>query len=395
MPVEKDPSIKGFDWASFKEDLFGNMRYFVSESDEDHFASAFKSFMGRGDKISAEGVSSDRPYATSYMVGSYATAPTATPWDRVREAEFYEGLRGMKAVRGIEVQLYADGKMHPEDEDWFLQQLKPDWDCVLTIVGGTMVTLGTDQNFGLASDNEEGRAAAIEYARVALKAVGRLNQVREGCVIAVELQSAPNRATAISSSASLARSLSELRSWDWSGAQLVIEHCDAFVSTHAPNKGFLTLEEEISAIKTAQRSSREGAELGCCINWARSVLETRSTATAVLHIEKAKEAGLLKGLMFSGCTGTEGPYGPWIDNHMPHSQEDGTEFYATGSLLSETQIRNCLSAARSPSGGTDLLYCGCKITAHHDTTGANVAMRVGLNRDLLSLIGRAKPRSRL
>jgi hypothetical protein len=393
MVKEKDPSIEGFDWKSLKQDLFGmSVRYFISKQDEKDFAAAYRSVVGSGDTnaLSPESVSS-QVNPSSFMVGSYATAPTASPWDKVREEKFYHGLRANSSVRGLEVQLYANGKMHPEDEEWFLQQLKPEWDCVLTIVGGTMVTLGTSPNFGLASDDDDGRKAAIEYAQAALKAVERLNKARHGRVVAVELQSAPNRANATSSSAALARSLTELRSWEWGGAELVIEHCDAFVTTHAPNKGFLTLEEEIDAIKIAQ-SSGHGAALGCCINWARSVLETRSTATAILHIEQAKAAGLLKGVMFSGCTGTEGPYGPWIDNHMPHQEEDSTEYFAEGSLLSAVQIQKCLAAA-----GSDLLYCGCKITAQHDSTGEDVEMRVGLNRDMLSLIerGARTARSRL
>ena len=98
-------------------------------------------------------------------------------------------------------------------------------------------------------------------------------------------------------------------------------------------------------------------------------------------------------LIYLLSTGTEGPYGPWIDNHMPHQEETGTAYFAQGSLLSETQIRKCLAAA---GGQDELLFCGCKITAHHDKTGADLGMRVGLNRDLLSLIGRGTTsRSRL
>jgi hypothetical protein len=46
---------------------------------------------------------------------------------------------------------------------------------VVTAIGATMTTLlsGSHPHFGLASDDEAGRAAAIEFARAVCDAVGR------------------------------------------------------------------------------------------------------------------------------------------------------------------------------------------------------------------------------
>ena len=103
-------------------------------------------------------------------------------------------------------------------------------------------------------------------------------------MIAVEIHSAPNRGAAkdvgnSSSAASFAASLKELLSWDWQGAKLVVEHCDAYTQDHTPQKGFLGLDEEIEAVNIAN-SGGDRTRIGVCINWARSVIETRNTQTA-------------------------------------------------------------------------------------------------------------------
>lgn len=116
------------------------------------------------------------------------------------------------------------------------------------------------------------------------------------------------------------------------------------------------------------------------------MLETRDVETPVAHIREAAEAGVLKGLMFSGCTGESNAYGPWRDCHMPHAPTPEAAFAADGSLMTESKIAEALAAVRETN--TDLLYCGCKITALQDPTGSDVPIRVGLNSDLISIIGK-------
>jgi hypothetical protein len=290
-------------------------------------------------------------------------------------------------MRGLEVQF--DGSvMHPFDEAWFLTHgVHPEWNAVLTCVGGTMGNVGASAAYGLASTDAAGRAAALEFTAKARDAVLRWNSRAEGAgkVIAVEIHSAPNTTKPGSSASAeaLTESLVELSSWDWQGATLVVEHCDAPAadpSVQPASKGFLPLAEEIKAVKACNAQINGG--VGIAINWARSVLETRNVDTPVAHIKKAAEAGVLKGLMFSGCTGEANAYGPWKDCHMPHAPTPGATYAAEGSLMTVGKIAEAIEAA----AGTDLLYSGCKITALHDPTGSDVALRVGLNKDLLSIL---------
>jgi hypothetical protein len=331
-----------------------------------------------------------------FFVGSYATSPnlfalehpTEASWDLQKEVAFYEGLAAIPRCRGLEVQFDGSAKMHAFDEDWFLRHaVRPEWNAVLTCVGGTMANIGTSATFGLASDDAKGREAALAFARKAQEAVVRWNNRAEGAgkVIAVEIHSAPNvtKPGASSSADAFTESLVELASWDWQGATLVVEHCDAPAadpSAQPASKGFLTLADEIKAVKACNAKINGGIGIG--INWARSVLETRNTDTPVAHIKEAAEAGLLKGLMFSGCTGEANAYGPWKDCHMPHAPTRGANFAAEGSLMTAAKISEAINAARS----TNLLYSGCKITALHDPTGSDVALRVGLNKDLLAIL---------
>eukprot|EP00746_Dinoflagellata_sp_MGD_P117661 gnl/MRDRNA2_/MRDRNA2_53544_c0_seq1.p1 gnl/MRDRNA2_/MRDRNA2_53544_c0~~gnl/MRDRNA2_/MRDRNA2_53544_c0_seq1.p1 ORF type:complete len:301 (-),score=48.59 gnl/MRDRNA2_/MRDRNA2_53544_c0_seq1:4-867(-) len=273
-----------------------------------------------------------------------------------------------------------------------------------------MENLKNNPLFGLASDDPDGRQAAVEMGRMACAAVKRLNHaIGEGACRFVELHSGPSRkpsgGTVCSSASSLAASLKELLALDWQGAQLVLEHCDAWTGL-TKEKAFLTIEEEIEALNIVNACCTASVSTECtkrrkiedanrpqvllAINWARSVLETHSPVTAVEHIKAASDAGVLGGLMFSGCSGEDTPYGKWKDSHMPHgpsaSTEDGVHYFAEGSLLRAAEIRACLAAAGCTT--RDLAYVGAKITAKHAAKD-DVVTRVGLNRDMIALIDTA------
>jgi len=64
-------------------------------------------------------------------------------------------------------------------------------------------------------------------------------------------------------------------------------------------------------------NARYGSGVGIVVNWGRSVLEARSAEGALQHIALARQHGLLAGLMFSGASGQDTPYGAWRDSHMP------------------------------------------------------------------------------
>jgi len=313
----------------------------------------------------------------SFFVGAYATSPCGSRWEPELEAAFWAGLRAMPHVRGLEYPFA--GKLHAHDEAWALAHLDPAWDIVLTCLPGTMDRLEADPRFGLASEDEEGRRAAIDFIRLALPVVARLNQAagRER-VVAVELHSAPRRGKPrINSSAvALGRSLAEIAGWDWQGAKLVVEHCDAFRADLPPVKGFLTFEEEIEAVRLS------GASVGLCVNWGRSAIEARDAARPLEQIALARKEGLLAGVMFSGASGAETAWGAWADGHMPHAPAAGLDYAAAGSLMTEAAIAAALAAA-----GDAPAFIGAKITARPAEAGLEV--RLGLNRDLLTLISRS------
>ncbi len=312
------------------------------------------------------------------IVGAYAASPANAAWKEAEEQAFYDGLKAMPSVRGLEIPF--TGALHPHDEAWLLRTVKKNWDFVVTCIPGTMQTLVKDKTFGLASDDAAGRKRAIDFAAKAKDAVGRINAAAgRNAVIAVEVQSAPTQGGEGKGSAgAFGESLAEIAGWDWQGARIVIEHCDAYRAGHPPIKGFLTLDGELKAIAAANKSARK--PIGISINWGRSVLETYKAETAVQHIKQARDAGALSGLMFSGASGAQTPYGAWADAHMPHAAAPGLSHAAEGSLLTETEIKASLAAA-----GT-LDFVGAKIGIRPPE--ATVATRLGLIGDLIKLIDR-------
>jgi hypothetical protein len=310
----------------------------------------------------------------SSFLGAYATSPCVSGWDEAAETAYYDALKALPGLRGLEYPF--TGRLHPHDDDWLLRNLDPAWDIVLTLLPGSMDRLAADPQFGLASDNASGRAAAVVFVAEARAVVARLNDAAgRQRVVAVELNSGPRRGVAgvSSSAAALTASLVEITAWDWQGARLVVEHCDAWRPDLPPTKGFLDAEDEIAAVCAANAAS--GAAIGVAINWGRSVLEARDPQRALQHIAAAKQAGVLVGLMFSGCSGEDTPWGVWQDTHMPHADA------AVGSLMTAEAIAASLRAA-----GDGLTYVGGKLTARPDDAGLD--RRVGLNRDLLAALNR-------
>ncbi|WP_346837061.1 DUF4862 family protein [Microbulbifer sp. SAOS-129_SWC] len=289
-----------------------------------------------------------------YFVGAYATAPVTESWDPAIQAEYFAGLKAMANVRGLEHPF--TGALHPEDDDWFLANIDPQWDFVFTGMPGVMQRLGTDAGFGLASADEAGRQAALDFYEQARQAIHKLNRhLGRQAVTGLLIHAAP-RVTGEETPdvAALTASLETLASWDWDGAELVLEHCDAKVAGQDADKGFLPLATEIEALAAANRNA--GKPLGLCINWGRSALEARGVDGPVEHIQAAQAAGLLRGLMFSGVSGQESRYGAWRDTHMPPAQAFDIPAFEPCSLLTETEFRRCLQAA----GALD--FVGVKIS---------------------------------
>ncbi|MFQ3236118.1 MAG: hypothetical protein ACI9C4_001687 [Paraglaciecola sp.] len=313
-----------------------------------------------------------------YFVGAYATSPAWSTWDPALEREYYQQLQTFDNIQGLEHPFV--GTLHPHNEQWFLENIDPDWDFVLTCLPGIMNALGENPQFGIASNNEQGRAAALAFMHKACIAIGKLNHYcGRQAVKAIEIQTAPNQSVASSSAAALHSSVQSMLNWDWQGANIVIEHCDTLIPGQIPAKGFLSLADEIKVLTDLNQI--HGKDMGIVINWGRSAIETRGTEGVIEHITQARNSGLLKGLIFSGVSDKDSPYGTWKDTHMPVLPKQKGEVGAEHSLLSESQIHQCLDAYGDLSADTII---GIKLGVR--PKDAPLYQRLAYNRAALAMI---------
>jgi hypothetical protein len=303
------------------------------------------------------------------VLGGYATAPVQG--SRADEIGFYSRLlspissssssTASPFTVGLEIPFFLNGSVHKNgDEELVLNALNEAGSpfSILTLVPGTMQALAQNKHFGLASDDVTGRSQAIAFVKQANEALIRINKkLGRNAIVAVEILSAPSRyiEEVSSSASSLKESLIEIAtSLNWDGAELLIEHCDegGLLKDVKPQKGFLSFSEELEAINGANATSIAiPNKIGISINWARAVLETRDVSRPLQLIESAGE--LLRCLIFSGCSESQGLYGSYLDSHMPW------ETHATGSLLTSEIISKTLATAKKT---TKLLVCGVKVT---------------------------------
>jgi hypothetical protein len=289
-----------------------------------------------------------------YVLGAYAAAPSDLSAHQRDEREWFAALASIPLVGGLE--LPFDGGLHPSGPKYLAGLLDPSWRSVVTAMSGVSTRLLTDPSYGLASTNEASRMQAISDIAAARSDIVRVRSIRgKDSIIALQLQSAPGARNSRASADALALSLVEILGWDWDGVAISVEHCDAPNENHAPQKGFLSLSEEMIAVNTARE--RTGAAIGHTINWARSTIESRDPATPAAQTKTLSNGGSLVGLMFSGVAASATAFGPaWADAHLPVSDAgDGSE---THSLLSSDQMVRSLRA----TGGTEL-YVGAKVSA--------------------------------
>lgn len=309
-----------------------------------------------------------------YVVGAYAASPTATTWDPQLEAEYLATLAADPRIAAFEVPW--TGSLHSRDEEWFLAHYPARLGAVLTDVALAFLATAKDPDYGLAAQDDEGRARGLADAARMRDDVRRFNDsLGHAAVRAVELHSPPRAARGGASA--LAQSLAEVASWDWDGADLVVEHCDALVPGHDPEKGFLALAAETGAIRES------GAPVGIAVNWGRSAIELRDPGRVPEHITAAREAGLLRGCIFSGASGQNGYFDrPWVDAHNlfrrspehPHGDPD--------SLLTDEHVSAAVRAA-----GDDV-WLGVKLGWPAQRPG-RLAERVNMISDALSSLDRA------
>lgn len=272
-----------------------------------------------------------------FTLGAYAASPALNEWLPDLESKYLELLKKSDFVSGLEIPFF--GALHRFDDQWFLDHIDARWNFVITTIPGVMLEIQKDPHFGLASNSRSGRQRAIDFSARALESTQKLHQaLGRKAVLSVEIHSGPTQKAGqnLSSPEAFRESLRELRSWNWEGATLSIEHCDRFLTENperVPAKGFLALEDEIDAI---EKSNTGATRAGILINWGRSALEERNADTPTRHIELAARAGCLNGIIFSGVTVNDPLYGHWADSHAP---------FGPPSLMTLEKVKDCLRAA--------------------------------------------------
>lgn len=325
--------------------------------------------------------------SSKFFVGAYAATPSLHDWNPTDEGKFLTGVLGLDGVAGLEVPF--TGTLHKNDESWFLKHLPATAEYIVTTIPGTAARLQNDPTFGLASTSIAGRKAAVEFAGEALDAAHRLGAQTGGAAIrALELHAAPVAEGDRASVSALTDSLLEISSWDWQGVQIVLEHCDAFTPGRLPAKGYMALETEMEAVSRANEQTSRS--IGLVVNWGRSVIEQRTAGAAVEHISLLRQAGLLGGLVLSGCSDVDTRFGPaWADVHVPPAPpETGFDLAWSGvleaaSLMTPESILECLQAAGTDPGTG---FRGIKVAAPPHAT---VAERVAVIAQTLSIARRS------
>lgn len=282
-----------------------------------------------------------------FIVGAYASLPQ----ERDDQPAYYELLGKQEWIGGAELPFPGD-LATTANRAWLAHALPAHWHSnVVTAIPGTMRHVGADPMFGLASPDKTGRKAALTFFEDLRTAVADLAKLRGAQDVRfIEIHSAPTR---YADADRMAESLHEMKNWDWSGAQLVIEHCDRYIEGQPPEKGFLPLEDEIELCR------REG--VGLTLNWGRSAVEGRSAQTAFDQVKQATAADVLTGMMFSGAGPDETQYGySWIDGHLPMAPDEPT------SLMGAKEVHECAQVALEQ--GSPLSYIGAKVCVPKDAT---------------------------
>lgn len=307
------------------------------------------------------------------LLAGYMMAPA----DAAGEEAFFAGLTSLD-IAGLEYAMPIEGTRSLEP-GWVERNVQPGWDLMVTLVPSMMVRLSTDPTYGLSSTNETSRAHALaDIARARDLAVSLADAYGHRRVVAIELHSAPGPGGG--STDALARSIEEILSWDVAGAEILLEHCDAAVEGRTAAKGFWTLEDEMTAVRAVGLAPDI---FGMSVNWGRSVIEGRSTTTAVEHVQAVAEAGLLRALVFSGATGEETAWSPaWADTHIPPRGDDPALEISSASLLGITEIAETLRVAG------DVPRIGLKVAVRPDD--ADVAARLAVARASIELIAAAR-----
>lgn len=306
-----------------------------------------------------------------YFISAYSTSPCVKAWNSELESRYFQALAECPDIIGIEHPYQNNSDKYPIK--WLRENIPDHWSICITAIPSLMQLNQSDSYAGLASIQEAGRQKAIRLISEINQYVQQMHHVfGRQLVKAIHLHSSPTSDDQAlrGDKDAFKSSLVEIVKMDWQGAVLNIEHCDAYKQGQKSTKGYLSLDDEIVVIQ-------ELGAYGIVLNWARSVIEYRSTQGALKQLRQVLKADLLRGYFFSGCTDKpSGVYANWQDKHMPPAAIE------PGSLLTHEQIKIILDELRPK---LTEIYLGIKV---HDPSGSNdLAKSITMNIRTIQEIG--------
>lgn len=285
-----------------------------------------------------------------YFVSAYTASPSPRFWSAALEKEYFRALANQPEIIGIEQPFYLDTDKYPLD--WLVDTIPSHWSILITSLPMFMAAAKDNPFLGLASQREHDRTLAIKLMEKISDYARELNRAfRRNVVTDIHFHTLPKNegSTLRGHKTALKKSLLELKAMDWSGVNLNLEHCDAYIPNQVSEKGFLLLEDEIEVLS-------EIGGYGFVLNWARSAIEGRSVTTPLEHIKMTNAAHLLKGFFFSGCTDdVSSESGAWKDVHMPPKAIISSPYLQPESLMGAKEIRQTFSLL------DDDVYLGIKV----------------------------------
>ena len=285
-----------------------------------------------------------------YFISAYTTSQVLNTWDEASETSFFQALAADPRVIGIELPFLEHRVLYPME--WLKKNIPTRWSLNLTPLPAVMQLVASNPKAGLASTSEPERKVAIALIQKTECYAEELQQVFGRPVVrSINLYSSPQNNTdgQQGDKEAFQRSLAEIKKMKWGSIALNLEHCDAFVSSHPAEKGFLSLEEEIESLDAV-------GGIGLVLNWGRSAIETHSVDGLFQHLRQTLSHRLLRGFVFSGCTADpESLYGSWKDRHAPPRQ------LCPESLLGEKEIAEVFKLLNEQQQSPEF-YLGIKVS---------------------------------
>ena len=314
--------------------------------------------------------------STKYYVSAYVTSPSFKVWDAESETKYFSNLTAQDNIIGIEQPFYSASEKYPLS--WLKDNIPLHWNIILTSMPQMMQASRINPYFGLASIREEDRKKAVTLISDINNYAHTLNKLFQRDIVkAVHLHSSPRSSDGEvrGNKQSFYHSLLDIKRMEWGDIALNVEHCDAYTSQQQSDKGFLSLEDEINAINAV-------GHYGLILNWARSVIEARSSDGALKHIQLCLKEKLLKGFFYSGCSDQAcSQYGAWKDTHMPPKNDIQSEYLPNDSLLGANEIKAVKNLLKPIK---DELYYGVKVLDLPDNS--SLVKKIGLNLESIRAI---------